>query len=176
VNRKTPYRILVAGIPGSGKTTYCRWLEREKGFLHLDFDELFNNRGTEQKLALVRQLKHTAEAFILALRSEDQPIVIDWGFPPALLTLVSCFAANGMTPWWFDGDHAAARESFLHRGTGPIENFNTQMDFIEKEWRSIEKVVEDNIIKTVSAGPTYASTEYIYGRMFPVRKGLRGKA
>ena len=42
--------VLVAGIPGSGKTEYCRRLEREKGFLHLDFDELLTGHGTEEKL------------------------------------------------------------------------------------------------------------------------------
>jgi len=38
--------ILVAGIPGSGKTTYCQWLEQQKGFLHLDIDELSKENGT----------------------------------------------------------------------------------------------------------------------------------
>ena len=37
-----PQHVLVGGIPGSGKTSYCRWLEQEKGFLHLDF--LQNNK------------------------------------------------------------------------------------------------------------------------------------
>jgi shikimate kinase len=36
--------LLVCGIPGSGKTTYCRWLAQQKGFDHLDFDELLSGR------------------------------------------------------------------------------------------------------------------------------------
>jgi hypothetical protein len=73
--------VLVAGIPGSGKTEYCRWLEREKGFLHLDFDELLTGHGTEEKLALIEQLRRTAEEFVFAISKQGKPIVIDWGFP-----------------------------------------------------------------------------------------------
>jgi predicted ABC-type ATPase len=100
--------VLVAGIPGSGKTEYCRWLEREKGFLHLDFDELLTGHGTEEKLALIEQLRRTAEEFVFAISKQGKPIVIDWGFPLGSLSLVRFFKQNGFAMWWFDGDRAAA--------------------------------------------------------------------
>src|SRR5712691_7552921 len=31
--------FLISGIPASGKSTFCRWLEEKKGFLHLDVEE-----------------------------------------------------------------------------------------------------------------------------------------
>lgn len=159
--------ILVAGIPGSGKTTFCQWLEREKGFVHLDFDELLQARGTEQKLALIRCLGHTAEEFLSAISRQEQPIAIDWGFPLEGLSLVRLFKQSGFAIWWFDGDRNAARESFVQRGTVPLERFTVQMQSIEEEWSRIEDVTGDNIINVVTAGPTHPAPEYIYRRMFP---------
>jgi tetratricopeptide (TPR) repeat protein len=83
-NKTIAQNILVCGIPGSGKTTYCAWLEQKKGFLHLDFDELEKGNGTDKKLALLDCLRHSAERFLTVIARIEQPIVIDWGFPPHL--------------------------------------------------------------------------------------------
>jgi hypothetical protein len=159
--------ILACGIPGSGKTTYCQWLEKEKGFLHLDLDELEKDNGTEQKLALRDCLRHSAERFLRVIAQMDHPIAIDWGFPPDLLGMVTCLNANGFAIWWFDGDRHAARESFMRRGTVPAERFDAQMKSIEEHWHEIEGEIEDNRITAVSAGPSYPLPEFIYRRMFP---------
>ena len=166
--KTVPRNILVAGIPGSGKTTYCQWLEREKGFLHLDFDELSQENGTELKLALFDCLRHTAERFLHAISTLEQPIAIDWGFPPGYLTLVKLFRLNGFAIWWFDGDRDAAKASFIQRGTPDrsLEAFAAQLKSIEQDWPQIQEAFEDNIIYSVSAGPTHATAEYIYKRMF----------
>lgn len=161
-----PQNILVAGIPGSGKTTYCQWLDEERGFLHLDFDELSKGNGTDLKRALFGCLRHTAEKFLRAISELEQPIAIDWGFPPGMITLVRLFKLNGFTIWWFDGDRDAAKESFVQRGTVSLEAFIVQMQSIEENWNQIEDEIEDNIITTVSAGPAYTTPEHIYMRMF----------
>jgi hypothetical protein len=172
VNSKVGSRnILVAGIPGSGKTTYCQWLEQEKGFLHLDIDELLQDRSTEQKLALIDCLRHTAEKFLRAISKLEQPVAIDWGFPPWLLSLVELFKVSGFSIWWLDGDRDAAKAAFIQQGTPgrSLEAFAVQMKSIEQDWPRIQEVFEDNIIYSVSAGRTHAAPEYIYGRMFSRR-------
>ncbi len=110
--------ILIAGIPGSGKTTYCRWLERERGFLHVDFDELQNRRGTAPKLLLYDHLRLTAEDFLRAISKKKRPIVIDWGFPPAMISLVSFLKLNGFAIWWFDGELGCRQEILSAAGHG----------------------------------------------------------
>jgi adenylate kinase family enzyme len=30
---------LICGIPGTGKSTFARWIEEKKGFLHLDVEK-----------------------------------------------------------------------------------------------------------------------------------------
>jgi hypothetical protein len=162
-------RVLVAGIPGSGKSAYCAWLEREKDFLHLNLDELEKENGTNLKLNLYDCLKHSADRFLSAISKFEQPIVLDWGFPTYLLGMVTCLSANGFAIWWLDGDRAAARESFIRRGTVPVEAFELQMKSIEERSQEIQKVFDENVISSVSAGPAYRSPEDIYQRMFSGR-------
>jgi len=54
--------LLISGIPASGKTTLCKWLEENKGFLHIEVEE----------------------PFVQALDKFKRPVAIDWGFPPWL--------------------------------------------------------------------------------------------
>jgi hypothetical protein len=168
--RNAPPRILVAGIPASGKTSYSAWLEREQGFLHLDLDELEKGNGTEKNLDLRDCLRHSAERFLRVVSEVPQPIVLDWGFPPTLLTLADCLNQNGFAIWWFDGDRQVARESFIRRATVPIDAFDIQMKSIEEYWQRIQNVFDENLIYTVSDGPNYATPEYIYSRMFSKRR------
>jgi hypothetical protein len=171
-NKTIAHNILVCGIPGSAKTTYCAWLEREKGFMHLDLDELEKGNGTDKKLALLDCLRHSAERFLTVIARIEQPIVIDWGFPPHLLGMVTCLNANGFAVWWFDGDRHAARESFIRRHKdGPtLEDFERQIKLIDENWYQIGEVVGDHLVSSVSAGPAYRSPEDIHERIFKSRR------
>ena len=75
--------VHVCGIPGSGKTYYCEWLEGKHGFLHLDFDQLLRGEGDERKLSLIGLFRENPDAFISMLSQDRNPTVIDWGFPIA---------------------------------------------------------------------------------------------
>ncbi len=156
---------LVCGIPGSGKTTYSRWLTQEKGFHHLDFDELLSGRGTPAQLDLIELLKTSPEDFVRKL-SKKRPTVIDWGFPPSSISLIRLLQSRGIAVWWFDGDREAARQSFTARDTVSLDDFRTQMEAIEMAWNSIKEVVADGVINTIAAGPTYLAPERIFVEMF----------
>jgi hypothetical protein len=56
--------VHVCGIPGSRKSSYCKWLEGQKEFLHLDFDELLRGLGTPHKLSLIALLQKNPDAFV----------------------------------------------------------------------------------------------------------------
>jgi hypothetical protein len=157
--------ILVCGIPGSGKTKYCEWLEREKGFLHLDVDKLSDGKGTPTKLALFGLLNRDIGAFISEVSKRDGSVVIDWGFPMTSLPIVQLLRKLGFEVWWFDGDRLAAEQAFTNRGTVSLEAFRIQMKSIEACWTQVEKLAGRRIIKAVSAGPAHAPPECLFEEM-----------
>jgi hypothetical protein len=99
--------VLIAGIPGTGKTAFARWLVDHHGFVRCpageEPDEAFSSEVLE---ALVHPR-----------------LVIDWGFPANEPHLTECLAfiesliKRGVRAWWFDGDRNAAHASFRDRGT-----------------------------------------------------------
>ena len=157
--------ILVCGIPGSGKTTYCKWLVQQKGFDHLDFDELLSGRGAPAHLDLTALLRTKPKDFIHKL-SRRRRTVIDWGFRPANIALIRQLQAGGIAVWWFDGDREAALQSFTARGTVSLEAFRTQMSAIETAWSQIKEIIGDRLINAVAAGPTHLAPERIFVEMF----------
>jgi len=157
--------ILVCGIPGSGKTTYCRWLAQQKGFDHLDFDELLSGRGAPAHLGLIVLVKTNPKDFVHKL-SRRKLTVIDWGFRPTDISLIRVLQAGGIAVWWFDGDREAALQSFTARGTVSLEAFRTQMSAIETAWSQIKEVIGDRLINAVARGPTHLPPERIFVEMF----------
>jgi hypothetical protein len=160
--------ILVAGIPASGKSTYGQWLDKEKGFLHLDVeqDEVLDRAGLRSSWEAISS-PFSAAPFITDLKKLGKPVVINWGFPPICLNVVAALKAVHISLWWFDGNRAAAREAFIQRGTVPPECFKRQMDSIEKAWPNINQLFDSRIIMTISIGPRFVASDEIFARMFP---------
>lgn len=158
--------VHICGIPGSGKTSYSEWLERQKGFLHLEFDHLLRGLGTQSKLSLVELFQNNPNAFISRLSQTGKSTVIDWGFSLADLSRVRRLQQKGTVTWWFDGDREAARQAFIKRRPESLEAFRVQMDSIEENWPVIKGIIGTRIIKTVAPGPTHALPERIFETMF----------
>ena len=76
--------FLISGIPASGKSTFCRWLEEKKGFLHLDVEKpgVLDRYGLATAWASLFDASTSAAPFLQALDRFNRPIAIDWGFPP----------------------------------------------------------------------------------------------
>jgi cytidylate kinase len=159
--------ILVCGIPGSGKSTFCEWLEREKGFIHLDFDFLLREQGTQEKLSTIAPLlRSDLDNFVSGVRKAGRSVAIDWGFPIASLGAVRLLKQKGFVPWWFDGDREAAHEAFTRRGTVSLEALQVQMAAIERHWADIKRIIESNVIDAVLPGPKHRPPDWIFGQMF----------
>jgi hypothetical protein len=158
--------VLICGIPGSGKTTFCAWLDEHKGFDHLDFDLLLQGQGTPAHLHLVHLLRTSPKDFIHKVLKKKKPTAIDWGFPIKSLDLVRFFKLSGIGVWWFDGDREAARQRFIDRRTVTLDAFKQQMSDIEGSWSEITEVVGDHVIYSVAKGPTNLPQEDIFAGMF----------
>jgi hypothetical protein len=82
--------LLISGIPASRKSTFCKWLEEKKGFLHLDVEEdcLLDWHGLATAWDVLFDGGGAAAPFIAALDKFRRPVAINWGFPPEHLPAV----------------------------------------------------------------------------------------
>jgi hypothetical protein len=153
--------VLISGIPATGKTRFGEWLAHDRGFLHLDLETS----------PLIEDLLHIEPlAFIDKARAGNPDMVITWGFPPnpPCVAKVREFRAAGLVPWWFDGDRAAALESYRQRPDYPGTDFywDLQLAAIEQAWPELVDLYDDRRIDVISPGPTYLDPEEIFSRMF----------
>lgn len=158
--------ITISGIPGTGKSTFGKWLEKEKGFIYWDLEhETLEELGERTNLGF--EGESNIGSFLIKMNSINNVGVIDWGFDPEIgLEIIQNLKKNGIDIWWFDGDRNAARDSFKNRGDVSEELLDIQMKKIERCWGKIEGLYGDNIIKVIEKGPKYTSPNIIYKKMF----------
>jgi len=153
--------VLVSGIPASGKTEFGKWLAEHHRFRHEDLENGKHMTRLERK---------TPKAFIDEIRGGRSDLVLDWGFPPHAqgLKTVRGVVEAGLTRWWFDGDRAAARESFERRTGHPatVDDLDRQLRPIDSAWREIVDIFGEHRLDAIGPGPAYLSSEAIFDAMF----------
>jgi hypothetical protein len=173
--------LLISGIPVSGKSTFCRWLEEKKGFLHLDVEKpgVLDRHGLAQAWNTLFDANRTAP-FIDALDSFNRPVVIDWGFPPEHLNTVRLLSEAGVMLWWFAPDWAVARRKFIARGNakGHVAVFDIQLRKIEAALPDIKALFGSHMEYTLPSTGIYTPPETIWKKMLdtliePSRRRLR---
>lgn len=108
-------KLLVTGIPGAGKTTIGDYLEKEKGFTHLDYEKPGFRKTAVQAAAI------------------QGSVVISWGFMPGTDDdEVQSLRNAGFKLVWFDGNRESARREFIRRGTVAVMYLDIQMARIRR--------------------------------------------
>ena len=138
--------LLIAGIPGTGKSTFTRWLVSEHGYLRCPSAEEPGSTFFDE---------------IDRARKTHKDVVIDYGFPLGKLNRVRSLIANGVEPWWFDGDRDAALQVFLARVGHPGTKFDwdTQLRQIVEHWKELETTFTGRILNVISSGPVHMPNE-----------------
>lgn len=100
-------RILISGVPGTGKTTVAEHLAKNFGYTHIDMEaDSFRAR---------RELEQNAQAFLGRLASLPN-VVLSWGFSPYMdRPKVEGVIAAGYKFVWLDGNHVVTLRNFLER-------------------------------------------------------------
>lgn len=100
-------RLLITGIPGTGKTNFGNYLAAEYEYIHIDMES-----GDYISAIMINPT-----SFIEDLVKKQNNIVITWGFVPSdeLIQVVNMFRNYIFKIIWFDGDRATARRKFIER-------------------------------------------------------------
>ncbi len=115
-------KLLITGIPGTGKTSIGNFLESGRGYKHLDIENVFKTHGVPG-LEIVEKF----------LAEKGENMVITWGFRTVEdEPLVRRLQSLGYKMIWFDGNREAARREFLKRGDVPEALFDLQLRKIDK--------------------------------------------
>jgi hypothetical protein len=169
--------LLISGIPASGKSTFCKWLEEKKGFLHLDVEEdgVLDRHGLAIAWDVLFDARASVTPFIEALDKFKRPVIIDWGFPPEHLNIVRKLFDGGVMLWWFAADWAVARRKFVERGTdkGPIEVFDTQIRKIEAALPQINALFRSHVEYALPSTGIYTPPDRIWESMLDTLVGPR---
>lgn len=113
-------KVLVTGIPATGKTTLGDYLRDQHGFRHLNFETADLLRFLPDGFTLDRGRLREAER-------EGRNIVITWGFvPDTQFEAVLKIRGMGFRWVWFDGDRETALSKYLLHGR-PREAWELQL-------------------------------------------------
>ncbi len=171
--------FLISGIPASGKSIFCRWLEENKGFLHLNVEEdgVLERHGLATAWEALFDAPASAAPFIEALDKFKRPVAIDWGFPPECLDIVRKLFEAGVMLWWFAADWAVARCKFQERGYPFVQDFDIQIRKIEAALPDIKTVFRSHVEYTLPSTGIYTPPDRIWESMLdtlvePTRRRL----
>ena len=158
--------LLITGIPGSSKSTFCRWLRDNHGFAFVNME----SEPSSSESLDAANLRFAWEAglacgdlgeFVEGVRSKA-PIVLEWGFPVGSSKIVFALIHAGIEGWWFDGDRLTARERFVERNTVPVISFDLQYQNISGNWSLIEKMFRNRVIKAAQSDGSILPPEKIF--------------
>jgi hypothetical protein len=167
--------FLISGIPASGKSTFCRWLEEKKAFLHLDVEKtgVLDQHGLAKAWSSLFDASASAAPFIEALDKLKRPVVIDWGFPPEHLNTVRELFDGGVMLWWFAADWTVARRKFKERRTVPIGLFDIQLRNIETALPEINALFRSHVEYALPSTGIYTPPETVWKSMLDTLVGPR---
>jgi hypothetical protein len=151
--------LLIAGLPGAGKSHFCRWLAAECDFAYIESD------SDPVTGALAARDLRVVLAAASEIKDRGPNVALEWGFRPTFVPQVRAVIDIGFDPWWFGGNEAAARRSYslrVRRDPRAISAFETQPAAIQLSWADIAEVFQEHILPAVDLGPRYMPPEEIY--------------
>jgi hypothetical protein len=160
-----PHELFIAGVPATGKSWLGRWLAENHGYVHIDAER---DNGADLDRAGVHpewdDLLSTGRAtkFVRAIKSLQDPVVVNWGFPTRYLYVVRALQVERIPAWWFNAPRSLARNAFIARPGIDVVCFDRQMNDIEREWLLIEFVFKPRIVEGLHLDGSQRTPEEIW--------------
>lgn len=137
-------RLLICGMPATGKTTIGEHLAKHHGYKSIDLERWPHTSSIIDLLWEGKNPNLAAEI----IKSEIKPkTVLTWGFPPGrhCFNLITCLTVDlGFYPIWFYGDLAKCRDAWYARDAHDNTNaFDLQMARIGAMWPSLHGYFKD---------------------------------
>jgi len=192
-------QILIAGISASGKSTFGKWLADTKGFIHVDMELPDTEPYSWGRNGLRKEWEafckgSDRDSLIREIKGRASSVVLNWGFPPRMLSVVSALKASGVSLWWFNGDRVVARSLFEVRATqrlsasdsqcrrlarrlvgrraeriselqSEMDLFDSQYEALSKAWAQIEPLFRGHVITTLGPDGSFMENEEIFSRI-----------
>lgn len=156
--------LLVSGLPGAGKSTFCHWLSQTHGYYHFDVD-CETALGNPVARLLSDPRPGSLQDLVRQLSEGHERVAFDWGFPSELIVRVRVLRHLGADLWWFGGDEEAAIRSFEARRTVGMATLAAQLRGIHQYWPRIEKLFQGRMLQAILPGPTYMPSEELFRAM-----------
>jgi len=161
--------LLLSGIPGSGKSTFGRWLQERRGFAHVDMEADGLDAHDLRRAWQVFLGDPSSRDFCRQLFSLPRPVALDWGFPVTCLPLVRALQQQGIRAWWFTGDRLFARINFQTAKKSDPRLFDRQYADISAHWSEISPMFADRVVRTIRQDGSCVSCDQVLQKL--VKKG-----
>jgi hypothetical protein len=141
--------LVVNGWSNAGKTSFCNWLEKMHGFVHVNADK---NGVDKHGLRAVWDKTGAGDAkeFKAVLEQRSSATVFDWPYPPpGGFPFVEALQREGVPVWWFDAEPDAAWQSFVDRAEGNPDDFKRLAEAIQKHDGEVKAKYGDRLLQTL---------------------------
>jgi shikimate kinase len=149
-------KILLSGVPGTGKSTVATYMEEKLGFFHIDMEQ--------DDFAPRHEFAQNHEAFLRKIATHEN-VIISWGFSPFQdRAAIEYLQQAGYILLWLDGDRVASFREFMKReNSDPIKEslYYGQMQMIVVT--SIVEMLKPHIVNPFSENGAFRPVEHIAG-------------
>ena len=150
-------KILIVGIPGTGKTTIGNYLSSERGFIHIDMESGDN----------IPEAWGNPDSFVAKLEAMPGDVVVTWGFVPngRFIGMVNQLKDKEFKLIWFDGNREFSRNMFVERNKQNGDEFlKKSLDDLRVQMKRINESdvinkINPKIIDTFNANGSFRSLE-----------------
>jgi shikimate kinase len=149
-------KILLSGVPGSGKSTVAAYMEKNFEFFHIDMEQ--------DDFAPRHEFAQNREAFLNKIATHEN-VIISWGFGPFQdREAIEYLQKAGYTLLWLDGDRTASFREFMKReNNDPVKEslYYGQMQMIVVT--RIVETLKPHIVNPFSGNGTFRPVQHIAG-------------